>query len=270
MNYISVDGRLMPAGEPVLPINNRSYRYGEGLFETMRVKSGKILFQNWHFERLFSGLERIELPLPLHITAEKLAREVVELCTINNCWNLARVRLSVSRGGGNINDADQFQYVLECNSMEEHLSPVKGILIDLYPFARKAYDRFSDLKSANYLPYVMAARYARVNELDDSLVLNANGRIAESSVANIFIVREGQLITPSLEEGCVAGIIRRWIVEHYKVVQTGLCQEDILSAEEVFLTNAIRGIQWVRQFRDKLYTGNIALAIFEKLKNEGG
>lgn len=264
MNYVSVDGRILPAGQPALHVNNRGYRYGDGLFETMKVKANRIIFENWHFERLLTGLKLIDLELPSTINRERLTKEVLALCELNGCSGLARVRLSVNRGDGNISDPDQPQYVIECLGIKEEWNEY-GILIDVYPFARKSCDRFCNLKSANYLSYVMAARYAKSNNLDEALVLNVHERIAEASVANVFIVKGERLFTPSLDEGCVAGVLRRWVLENYQVIETSLSLEDILSADEVFLTNAISGIRWVKQCRDKLYKGEMASAIYERL-----
>jgi branched-chain amino acid aminotransferase len=113
----------------------------------------------------------------------------------------------------------------------------------------------------------MAARYAQGNKLDDALVLNSFNNIAETSIANIFLVKGKQLLTPALEEGCVGGVVRRWILERYAVTECPVQLEDILAADEVFLTNAIYGVRWVAQFRNITYGHLQASAIHRELRN---
>ncbi len=268
MNYVIVDGSLVTEDQPVLKVNNRGYRYGDGLFETMLAREGKIVFETYHFERLFEGLQLVQIELSPEINSRQLASEIRTLCEKNNCNEFARVRLSVNRGNGNLSDPHRPQYLIECHPINKRSWNESGLLVDVYPLARKTCDSFSHLKSANYLPYVMAARYAAQNQLDDALVLNIHERIAESSIANVFVVKDGQLFTPPLREGCVAGTVRRWILENYDVKEKGLTLEDILSADEIFLSNAISGIRWVRQCGKAKYQAKRSLEIYEKLQQQ--
>lgn len=256
MNSICLNGKLLPADKPALMVDNRSYRYGDGLFETIKVIDQNISLEKFHFERFFGGLKKMEFKIPALLTTENLKQQILLLCKKNKCNSLARVRLSVFRGNGGINESnDDLQYVIECWPVNESVNQLNenGFVIDLYPEARKSCDKFSTLKSANYLPYVMAARYAKENKLNDCLLLNIHERIADSTIANIFLIKDQKLFTPPLSEGCVDGVMRRFIIEQYEVNETVLTSNDILSADELFLTNAVYGIRWVGQFRDKTY-----------------
>ncbi len=272
MRIICLNGKFVKADEPVLPADNRGYRYGDGLFETMKVAKGKILLQNYHTERLFSGMQLLKMEIPGLLDVEKLINETLQLCSKNGCTGLARVRLSVSRGSGGLYDGDdKLQYLIECwplpattNQLNEN-----GLIIDVFPDGRKICDRFSQLKSANFLPYVMAVQFAKENKLNDCLVLNQHERIADSTIANVFIVKENKFLTPALSEGAVAGVMRRFLLEKlqdagYKIQETSLATDDILHADEVFFTNAINGIRWVKQFRDKIYTNKQSLEIYRQ------
>ena len=120
-----------------------------------------------------------------------------------------------------------------------------------------------------FLPYAMAAQYARENKLNDSLILNTGNRIADSTIANVFIVKGGIIITPALKEGCVNGVMRRHLIEKFRMSGLGfqereLVVNDLKMADEVFLTNAINGIRWVRQFRDKIYTNEKTVDIYNR------
>jgi len=266
MNNVCFNGKLLSGDEPMLNADNKSYRYGDGLFETMKVVRGRIPLADLHFERLFAGLKALDYNIPSPITAERFYEETRLLCEKNNCGLLARVRLSVSRGNGGINDEnDQLQYLIECWPLVEAIEKINGYTIGIYPGARKSCDGFSNLKSANYLPYVMAARYAKQNKLDDCLVMNVHERIADASIANIFIVKNGKLLTPPLSEGCINGVMRKYLLEVYKGEEMALTIGDLQDADEICLTNSVHGVRNVKQFRSKKYDQLIGSKIQEDL-----
>ena len=147
-----------------------------------------------------------------------------------------------------------------------------GLIIDIFPDARKSIDAFSNLKSANYLPYVMAAVWAKENKLNDALILNQHDRICDATIANVFWVKNNNIHTPSLSEGCVAGVMRKQILDlgfrisDFQVTESHLTEDILLNADEVFLTNVITGIRWVKQCRDKIYPNTITEKVFAELK----
>lgn len=272
MNSICFNGKIISGDQPVLLASNRGYRYGDGLFETMKISEGKILLANYHFERLFSGLLLLQFEKPALFTREKINTDILRLCSKNECTRLARVRLSVFRGNGGLYDDDKvLEYLIECWPLNESVNKLNenGLVIDIYRDAEKSCDRFSNLKSANFLPYSMAALFAKQNKLNDCLVLNSSGSIADSTIANLFIIKNGIVITPGLEDGCVNGVMRRHLltelqVAGYQVQELPVSVSDVLMAEEVFLTNAINTIRWVRQFSQNVYTNLKTAEIYER------
>ena len=268
MNNICLNGEILPADKPALMVDNKSYRYGDGLFETMKITGKNISLEEYHFERFFSGLKKMRFEIPDFLTAGYLKKQILLLCEKNKSDILTRVRLSVFRGNGGIYEGNNdLQYVIESWPVNESINQLNenGFVIDIYPDAKKSCDKFSNIKSANYLPYVMAARYAKENKLDECLVLNTYDRIADGTIANIFLVRDEEIMTPALSEGCVNGVMRRWLMERYKVKETFLSIDDILSANELFFTNAMYGLRWVKQFRDKMYHNRAASKIHNEL-----
>lgn len=270
MNNICFNGKIIAADKPVLLASNRSYRYGDGLFETMKIKEGKILLADYHFERLFSSLSLLKFEWPKLFTQEKLEEKILELCDKNKCNPLARVRLSVSRGNGGLYDEDKAaQYLIECWPLNESVNRLNenGLVIDIYTGAEKGRDEFSNIKSANFLPYSMAALFAKEIKVNDCLVLNAAGGIADSTIANIFLINGNIISTPSLYEGCINGVMRRHLIKQlkengYELREEQLKLNNLEEAEEVFLTNAINGIRWVRQFRNKIYSNQRIAEIY--------
>jgi len=270
--YFNYNGRFFADDETVLSKDDRSYRYGDGLFETMKLINGNILLEDYHFERLFLGLEVLKFNAPALFTIQKIEKEIRELSKKNECERSARIRLSVSRGNRGLYDCDnKFSYLIECWPLEQKALNENGLTIDIFPDARKSIDVFSNLKSANYLPYVMAAIWAKENKLNDALILNQHDRICDSTIANVFWVKDNNIFTPPLNEGCVAGVMRKKILElttrnsDHLIQEAVLTQEILLQADEVFLTNAITGIRWVKECRGKAYKNTLNSKIFTAL-----
>lgn len=253
MNFVCLNGKILPASEPMLTIQNRGYKWGDGVFETMKVYKGNILLAGLHFERLFLSLKLLLIDTSLK--KEYLTERILHLCGKNNCIELARVRLAVYR-----DETGQAGYSIEALPLTPDVmkwSP-KGLHLTIYPLARKPGDVFANLKSANFLPYVMASLYAGQNSCDDALVLNSGNTIADSSRANLFLFKNDEMVTPALHHGCVNGVMRQFVLDSCKkqgiiVHQDKITETDLLEADEVFLTNAIQGIRWVKRFRDKEY-----------------
>jgi len=271
MAFVMINGSIVDKSKVGLSPDDHSYRYGDGLFETMKIANKNILLENYHFERLFSGLETLKFKIPAHFTRQEIKEQVKELCKKNNYEELARVRLSVSRGSGGLYDCDnKLSWLIETWPLEQNDKVLNesGLIIDIFPDARKSIDAFSNLKSANYLPYVMAAIWAKENRLNDCLVLNQHERICDSTIANIFWVKDNKIFTPPLSEGCVAGVMRKKIIEtathnsDFFVSESVLTEDILFQADEVFLTNAVAGIRWVKKCRSKVYKNTISSQIF--------
>ncbi|MEI6947840.1 aminotransferase class IV [Paraflavisolibacter sp. H34] len=256
MNAICLNGRIYAADEPLFTAQNRGFRYGDGVFETIKVYAGHILLAAFHFDRLFLSLRLLKMEVPSSLNRQELSDQVLQLCRRNHCLDRARVRLAVYRGDDNVAN-----YVLEAFPLAAESSRLneQGWTLELFPYARKSCDALGNLKTANYLPFVLADLYAREKGVDECLLLNVENRICEASKANIFLVRNNEVHTPALHQGCVNGVMRRFLIERLKqnniVVHQHELTEDLLKeAEEVFLTNAINGIRWVQRYHQSTYT----------------
>jgi branched-chain amino acid aminotransferase len=262
MNFICLDGRIVAADEPVLHADNRGFRYGDGLFETMKVIHGSIILGSFHFERLMAGVQILDYVLPVHFSETILHQIILELIQKNKCGDIARVRLTLFRGRGGLYDENKKAgYLIECWPLNDAVNALNenGLVIDIFPGAEKSCDRYANLKSASFLPYSIAAQYAKKQQLNECLVLNTKGNIADGSITNLFVIKSGNISTPSLTEGCIAGVMRRHLLHSlkeggYTITESSISPDDLSTADEVFLTNAIQGIKWVKAFRDKTYT----------------
>lgn len=270
---VNYNGKTIGATEPLITAGNRGFRYGDGLFETMRLRDGQIALAAYHFERLFAGMRLMDFALPAHFTVDFFLEQITALCRKNEHLAAARVRLTVFRGIGELFTVapDHPDYIIETFALEPagRMKTGRGILssgginenglvLGLYKDGCKAPGKFSSIKSNNYLLYAMAARYAKQQQWNDSLILNSNGAVCESAIANVFIIKDGLISTPGLSEGCVAGVMRRFLLEKLPAAGYNVCEQTITlpmvqDADEVFLTNAVQGIRWVQSFGDARY-----------------
>lgn len=270
-NFIHFNGQILPAEEPIISAGNRGLRYGDGLFETMRVVNGRLILSHLHFERLFSGLSVLQFQCPASLTPAYLAEAVLTLCRTMNIEKGARVRLNMVRGNGGLFDPGNHipNLIIEAwpldvpPGMHEH-----GLVIDIYTPVRKHYDALANIKTNNYLPYVLAARYANDNRLHECLLLNTAGRICDATIANVFWVKDGRIYTPPLSEGGVGGVMRRYLIENvakqHAIQEEPLTPEMLEQADELFLTNAIQGIKWVDRYRNKQYSNHLATLLYHQ------
>lgn len=270
-NFIHFNGNLLPAEDPIVSAGSRGLRYGDGLFETMRVIKDHIVLQYLHFERLFHGLSVLQFQCPASLTPAYLAEAVLALCRTMNIEQGARVRLNIVRGNGGLYDPENHtpNVIIEAWPLTVPAGlQEKGLVVDIYSQARKHFDVLANIKSNNYLPYVLAALHARNNQLDDCLLLNTGGRVCDATIANVFWVKDGRLFTPPLSEGGVGGVMRRYLIENvaarHAIREEPLTAEMLEQADELFLTNAIQGIKWVGRYRDKQYSNQLATVLYDE------
>ena len=251
MGYINLNGNITGAEDAALPVDNGAFRYGYGLFETMLVQDGVIKLWQYHTERLFAGAALLCLELPKLMTAPYLEEQVLRTVKKNKLEKLCRVRLQVFAGGGGLYSAVSTQpgYLVECFSLEESTLWLNenGLVAGIATSLAKSADALSNLKTCNALIYAIAARQAKAHKWNDALVTNTAGNIIESTIANIFWIKDGIIYTPPLSEGCVAGVMRRYLMDKTTVIEKPLTTVGLATADEVLLTNAIKGIRWVSE-----------------------
>ncbi|MGN6248910.1 MAG: aminotransferase class IV [Ginsengibacter sp.] len=266
-HFFIYNSEFFRSGVPVITVQNRSFRYGDGLFETMRMHRGRILNLDLHFERLSNGMDLLGLVVPENFSKEIFEDSVNKLLEKNFISQHARIRLMIFAGEESLFEKEwRTNFIIETFPLSEKIElNENGLVVDIFHDARKSCDRFSNIKSNNYLPSLMAARFAVMNKLDDALILNSFERMCESSIANIFLVKDGNIITPPLSEGCVAGVMRRWLIENlpFKIEERTITKEDLLLADELFLTNSISPVRWIKQFRNKVFRHEKAREICE-------
>ena len=268
--FFIFNGALQNPSDLIVGPANRGLRYGEGLFETMRMENGAIRLEEFHRERLARGMQLLSLDLTTGW--ENLISNISLCAEKNECSQLARIRLNVFGGdGGHTRTESPVNYTIECEPLNADYLTLnhQGWTLDIFPDAQKSCDIFSALKHNNFLPYLLAARFAKENQLDDALIFNQHGRIADSTIANVFYISDGIITTNTLHEGCIDGVMRRYLIQQFKAAgipfreQTIEIQE-LVDAEEIFLTNALAGIRWVGKFQNEEYPNLQTAALYEQ------
>lgn len=274
MHYINHNGHLLPADKAALPHDNRAFRYGYGLFETMLLRDGAIRLEDYHWQRLTEGLQLLQLELPQHITTTQLRNEVVKTATKNQLQHLCRIRLQLYASSGGLYDApnQKVSFLIECFPLRETglLLNENGLKVGIAEGLYKSADALSNIKSCSALTYAMAARMAKAHKWNDALILNAKDHLIESTIANIFWVRNRQVYTAPLSDGCVAGVMRRHVMTvlpaaGIPVQEQSLSRHDLPHIQELFLTNAIRGIQWVGEANGNIFANDLIRFIYHQL-----
>ncbi|HEX8461509.1 MAG TPA: aminotransferase class IV [Segetibacter sp.] len=271
--YAIYNGKLVREEQIYISPNNRSFRYGDGCFETMKVVNGNLLLASFHFKRLFNSLNVLKFIVPAQITPAVLEEQVLQLVLKNGQQQFSRVRFVAFRGSGGLyeNDGNAIHYIIQSftGNPSTNIYNKEGLSLEFYKEFKKATDTFSALKTNNFLGYSMGAIWAKENGLDDCIISNAFNRIADATIANIFIVSDGIIKTPGITEGCVNGVMRRYLLncfstESIPFAEQQLTSEDILSASEIFLTNANYGIRWVKRVGPVEYLNSVSAQLYYK------
>ena len=158
-------------------------------------------------------------------------------------------------------DGEDFEnYLIETYAIDASICELNenGLALGMHTLYKKEIDPLSPYKINGRICYAMAAQEAKEKKWNDALVLSSHGNIIESSISNIFWIKNKEIFTPPLSEGCIAGIMRaHWIAvlnnKGIPVIEMPLNKELLLQADEVFLTNSVRKIRWVRQFESTYY-----------------
>ena len=262
-----LNGHVVSEHDAPRAFANRGFLVADGVFESMRFTDHRVPYVGLHVARMHAAMEAHGMDVPSSLRELEL-KESLE--TWKQTWSFegdARIRLTVFREGQGkyTPDTDNTSWVATVERMEDrgYLLASKGLDVDIYQDMHKHVSPVSRYKNIASTVYVHAARHARIQGWGDALILNADQKIIESSRSNLFVVSNGVLYTPSLDDGCVGGIMRavliRTALDHgIKVYECTLTPQTLLQADELFLTNAVRGIEWVASYKTKRYFHSMA------------
>ncbi|OGX18010.1 MAG: hypothetical protein A2Y01_03870 [Omnitrophica WOR_2 bacterium GWC2_44_8] len=260
---IWLNGKFVKEEEAKVSITSAGFLYGQGVFETMRAYNERVFRLDSHLERLFKALPILNLELAAGY--EVLKKAVKQALKENNLKD-AYLRITTWQGKDKA-EAVVFARNYNFLNKEDYRKGFKAIVSS---FRQNEFSVLSGIKSANYLPLLLAYQEAKKKNADEAILLNTRGFLAEASRANIFLVKDNCLLTPSLDCGCLPGITRDTVLglagkEKIKVIETKLKPEDIRKADEAFLTNSLVEIMPLVSLEHKPIAKGIPGKITERL-----
>ncbi|NLA74404.1 MAG: aminodeoxychorismate synthase component I [Deltaproteobacteria bacterium] len=246
-----INGSLKPLSQVNINISDLGFQYGYGLFETIRVDNGLILFLEEHIERLNSSWEAIfNHPVP-DLTWDEIIRQVIRANRLDKC--VAAVKIMATYGDRDIHPYNH-GLIVTAKPYRSRLADKaeKGLRLGVYPEQR--HTPMADHKTLNYLYYFMAGKWAKENRFDEAVILNPDKSISETNTANILILRGRKIIRP-FSDHVLKGVMETHVCSFLKDKGFRLDTErvfmnDIIPSDSIIITNSLIGALPVTQIVD--------------------
>jgi branched-chain amino acid aminotransferase len=269
---INFNGDLLLEKNIKLSTENRGFKYGDAIFETIKVTNNKVVFWEDHYFRLMASMRMLRMKIPMKFTLEFLEQEILKTIKVQNDAISFRVRLNVYRKDGglytpNNNEIDYLIDVKE-NTYQTKESYNVDVFKDFYNYS----GLLSTIKTNNRIINTLASIYAKENGLDNCVLINEKKGVVEVTNGNIFVLKNNVIKTPALTEGCIKGVVRKKVIEiitknkEYSLEETTISPFEVQKADEVFITNAIMGIQPITNYKKKTFITSFADKIAKNLK----
>ena len=272
---INYNGKIIEGSEPNLL--NRGFLYGDCVFETIKVIDNKIIFWEDHYLRLMSSLRIIRVEIPIDYTPEFFESQIENTFNKLSSNFSGRIRLSVYRSGGGLYSPNSMlpNFLIHIKSDLNNLFKISetNYKVDLFKDYYMNNDLLSNLKTNNKIINVLAGIFAKENELDNCILLNHKKNVVEFYNGNLFFVKNNNIKTPPLSSGCLKGILRKKILSFSKlfpdisITEEDLSPFELLSADEIWMTNTISGIVPVTNYRKKMFSNVLARRFLETINN---
>lgn len=248
--WSNINGQLIPTTETTFKSSNEAVRGSYGLYETMLLRNNQILHQELHWKRFWAGLNLLKFTIPKQLNETFFEQQIIELATKNNHSELGRIRLQVLAKNGI--PPFEAQYYIETQALDSEIfaNQKQGLKLEVLNNFTKPTQPESNFKISHSLHYPLAKAAIQAQNIDDVLLQNDAGNIIESAIANLFWIKENKIFTPPISDACLAGTMRSFLIkkmaEHQiAIIEKSVSLEVLLTADELFLCNSIRGIRWV-------------------------
>lgn len=272
---INFNGTIVSQDANILT-QNRGFLYGDAVFETVKIINNKILFLEDHYFRLMSSMRVVRMEIPMNFTMEYFEEQILSLVKNNNALaDSARARITVYRndGGYYLPQNNTISFLIHAIALEKTVYSIeqKEYEVDLYKDFYVTKQLLSSIKTTNKIINITGSIYANENGLDNCILLNDSKNVVEALQGNIFMLLGNKLITPPVSEGCLNGVMRKQVlglakkIGHIEVVEEVISPFDLQKADELFITNVIKGIQPITKYRKKEFTTKLANVLVEKL-----
>lgn len=274
---INFNGTIVAEDANILT-GNRAFLYADAVFETVKIVDSKILFLEDHYFRLMASMRVVRMEIPMNFTMEYLEEQILSLVAKIGVSGSARARITVFRndGGYYLPKTQTVSFLVHAIALENTLYSFdqKKYEVDLYKDFYVTKQLLSSIKTTNRILNITASIFADENGLDNCLLLNDTKNVVEAIQGNIFMLMGNKLITPPVSEGCLNGVMRKQIlelarkIEGIEVVEDVISPFDLQKADELFVTNVIKGIQPITKYRKKEFVVALAAELLQKLNND--
>ena len=269
---VNFNGVLISSENIKLSLENRAFKYGDAIFETVKVLNKKVVFWEDHYFRLMASMRMLRMKIPIEFTLEFLEQEILKTVAAQQEANEYRIRLNIFRKDGGLYTpkTNKIDFTIE---VKESTYQIKDFYsLDVYKDFYNYSGLLSTIKTNNRMVNTLASIFADENDLDNCILLNEKKGVVEVTNGNIFVVKGKVVKTPALTEGCIKGITRLKVLEilfknkELTVEETSISPFEIQKADEVFITNAIIGVQPVTNYKKKKFTTEIGKKIASNLR----
>jgi branched-chain amino acid aminotransferase len=269
---LNFNGDLLVEENVKLSSENRGFKYGDAIFETIKVINKKVVFWEDHYFRLMASMRMLRMKIPMQFTLEFLEKEILKTVAAQDEASSYRVRLNIYRKDGGLYTpkTNKTDYLIAVNKTAYQIK--KEYSIDLYKDFYTYSGLLSTIKTNNRMVNTLASIFADENDLDNCVLLNERKGVVEVTNGNIFVIKDTIIKTPALTEGCIKGIARNKVIEiisknnNYTLEETVISPFEIQKADEVFITNAIIGIQPVTNYKKKFFKTAIGAKLANNLR----
>lgn len=273
---ININGTILQKHQSTIAVSNRGLNYGDAVFETLRCSAGKIYFWEDHYFRLMASMRILRMEIPMNFTQEYLENQILTTIEANgSIVKPYRVKILVWRQQGGLYSptTNKIDFSIACSELE---NPFYTLNQDHYEVAlfKDHYitsGLLSSLKTNNKIIHVLGSIYAKENGYDNCLLLNEKKQIIEALNGNLFLVKEETIKTPPVKDGCLKGIMRKQLLSilsemyDYDIKEVSISPFELQKADELFITNVVRGIQPITKYRKKEYSNTVAMEVLGKL-----
>ncbi|MDG1038479.1 MAG: aminotransferase class IV [Polaribacter sp.] len=269
---VNFNGVLISSENIKLSLENRAFKYGDSIFETVKVLNKKVVFWEDHYFRLMASMRMLRMKIPIEFTLEFLEQEILKTVAAQQEANAYRIRLNIFRKDGGLYTpkTNKIDFTIE---VKESTYQIKDFYsLDVYKDFYNYSGLLSTIKTNNRMVNTLASIFADENDLDNCILLNEKKGVVEVTNGNIFVVKDKVVKTPALTEGCIKGITRLKVLEilfknkELTIEETSISPFEIQKADEVFITNAIIGVQPVTNYKKKTFTTEIGKKIANNLR----
>ncbi|MDQ7960104.1 aminotransferase class IV [Flavobacterium lindanitolerans] len=254
---------------------NRAFLYGDSVFETVKILDGKVLFLEDHYFRLMSAMRIVRMEIPMNFTMEYFEEQILSTAASENFSGSCRARISVYRkeGGFYLPKDNNVSFLITVLPLKDSVYRIEKdqYEVELYKDFIVTKHLLSTIKSSNRMINVTGSIFADENGYDNCLLINDEKNVIEALNGNLFMLMGNKLVTPPISEGCLNGVMRKQILALAKKIETIEVEEapispfDLQKADELFITNVVKGIQPITKYRKKEYGMGLAKDLLLRL-----